>query len=703
MKKSALSILFLGIVLLAVSPLSLSGQPSSLEGHWEGSIDIPGMKLEINIDFTRKPDGTWAGDISIPAQKASDLPLTRIHRTGNEVRFEIEGVPGQPSFKGAISGDGNTITGEFTQGGQTFRFTLKRKASPQDKARQALAGFDTLVREGLKSLNVPGVALAVVVGDKAILAEGYGFRDIEKSLPMTADTLLAIGSATKAFTTFTMGTLVDEGRLEWTAPVRNAIPWFRLYDLFSSQQITPQDLVTHRSGLPRHDLVWYNNTAATREELVRRLPHLKPTAGLREKFQYNNLMFLTAGYLIEVLTGQTWEEAVRTRVLQPLEMKRTNFSVLDSQKDPDHALPYREEKGTLQRIPFRNITNMGPAGSINSSAEEMSHWLIVHLNGGKYRGKSIARAQTIEDMHLAYMPTGGRPAITEITPADYGLGWFIDTYRGHRRVHHGGNIDGFSARVCLFPQDGLGFVALANKNGSVLPELLIRHAADRILGLEPKNWIEEAAKRKARGEEAEEKAEKKKETRRRPGTHPAHALAEYAGEYHHPGYGDVKVFLENGQLFFTYNGITTPLEHWHYETFNGQRAEDPTFQDMKLTFRTDVNGYVAALEAPFEPTLEPMRFTKKPDARLFDPAYLQKFVGEYMLVDQTVVVSLKGKTLTVALPGQPEYELVPGLGEEFTLKQVKIISIRFKVDAEGHVTAVEFIQPSGIFEAKRIK
>jgi len=703
LKRAHLFLIILGLGLLLYPSTIFPVQSLSLAGHWHGTIEIPGMKLEVNLDFSFKPDGSWAGDISIPAQKAKDLPLSNISMSGKEVSFAIAGVPGNPTFKGIISDDGTKITGDFSQSGKTFPFILKREASRSARAKQALAGFDSVVERGLKSLNVPGVALAVVVDDKVILAKGFGFRDLENKLSMTKDTLLAIGSATKAFTTFTMGTLVDEGKLDWDTPVHNYIHWFRLYDLFASQHLTPRDLVTHRSGLPRHDLTWYNNYKASREELVKRLAYLKPTADLRQKFQYNNLMFLTAGYLIEVITGQSWEEAVRDQVLNPLEMNRTNFSVLDSQKDQDYGLPYREKKGKIKKIDFRNITNMGPAGSINSSVEEMSHWLIVHLNQGKYKGKSIIRAQTVEDMHLAYMPTGETPAIPEITPADYGLGWFIDTYRGHQRVHHGGNIDGFSAMVWLMPQDGLGLVSIANKNGAALPELLCRQAADLILGLKAKDWIGEAAERKAKGEEVQEKAEKKKLTRRRPGTQPAHKLEEYVGEYNHPGYGDLKVFLKEGHLFFTYNGITTPLEHWHYETFNSQKAEDPTFQDMKLTFRTNVDGLVAALEAPFEPTLEPIIFRKKPDTRLSDPAYLQKFVGKYILVDQIITISLKGNMLTAMTPGQPEYELLPALGHEFTLKQVKIISIRFKTDDQGKVIAVEFIQPNGIFEAKRIE
>jgi len=710
MRKTELSrVLALLIVLAFLSlPMSASTAVSeaargeqSLAGHWVGEVEIPGTKLGFDIDFMLKPDGTWSGDISIPDQNAKDLPLGTIIAKGKEVSFEISGVPGSPTFKGALSDDGQKISGQFTQGGQDFPFAMSRSAGLKAQAKQALAGFDAIVNKGLQGLNVPGVAVAIIVEDEVVLAKGFGFKDLEKKVLMTPDTLLAIGSASKAFTVFALGTLVDEGKLDWDKPLRNYIPWFRLYDSSASERLTPRDTVTHRSGLPRHDLMWYNNTAISREDLVRRLAYLKPTADLRAVWQYNNLMFLTAGYLVEVLTGKTWEDGVRAQVLSPLGMKRTNFSVADSQKDSDFSLPYQEREGKLEKMAFRSLTNMGPAGSINSSVNEMSNWVLVHINGGRLKDKQIINPQTVQDMHLAHMPTGETPEIPEVTPADYGMGWFVDSYRGHGRVHHGGNIDGFSAMVSMLPQDRVGFVVLSNKNGTGLPELLIRHATDLILGLEAKDWVGDAAKSKLKGDEATKEAEKKKAARRVLNTKPSHGLDAYAGDYFHPGYGDLKVTVEKGQLTFMYNNISTPLEHWHYDTFNGVRAGDPVFENSKLNFIADMNGNVARLEAPFEASLEPIVFEKKPDARLSDPAYLQKFAGKYVLIEQVITISLKGNVLFASIPGAPELELVPGLGDEFTLKQMKVISLRFKMDDKGNVVAVELFQPGGVFEAKR--
>ncbi len=698
-------LLYLPLIIgvLVCFSLSLSAEEISLAGHWEGAIELPGMKLEINLDFTQAPDGTWQGDISIPAQNAKDLPLGKIAIKGLKVSFVIPGIPGDPTFDGALSEDGKTMSGQFTQAGQTFPFRLGREVDPVIKARQALAGLDDILDKALADFKVPGLALAIVKDKDIVLARGYGFRDLENKLPMTPDTLLAIGSASKAFTTFALGTLSDAGKMEWDKPLRDYIPWFKLADPVLSERLTPRDLVTHRSGLPRHDLVWYNNYEAKREEFVRRLAYLQPTADLRQRFQYNNLMFLTAGYLVEVLTGQSWEEAIRSLVLTPLDMKRTNFSVDDSQKDSDFAQPYLFRNEKLERIPFRKITNMGPAGSINSSVNEMSHWLMVHLNNGKFRDKQIIQAVTLQDMHLPHMPVGSIPSHAEISPADYGLGWLVDVYRGHRRVHHGGNIDGFSAMVTLLPQDGFGFVALANKNGTPLPELAIRTAIDWLLELKPIDWLGEAAKRQAEGEEAQKKAEAKKLVRRKPGTTPAHKLEDYAGDYFHPGYGELKVQLQGKQLVFAYNGIVTPLEHWHYETFVGGKAKDPTFENTQLTFQTDVNGNVAAVAAPFEPTADDIVFKKKPDPRYFDPTFLKKFEGDYELVGQKHTIGLKGNSLTLFIPGQPVYELVPEIGDEFSLKQVKIVRLKFILDAKGEVTHIELSQPGGVFEAKKLK
>ncbi len=689
-------------VLPSPTPQAEPSAEPTLAGHWEGIIELPGQKLEINIDFVLK-EGSWTGDISIPVQKSQDLPLIGIVLDGFKAAFAIQGIPGEPTFKGEISADGKKMTGTFTQGGAKFPFSLELGADPTAKIRAALEGFDQIAEDALKALKVTGAAMAVVKNDKVVYAKGFGYKDVENKIPATPDTIFAIGSSSKAFTVFALGRLVDEGKLEWEAPVRNYIPWFKLYDKEAGARLSVRDLVTHRSGLPRHDLLWYNNKTASREDLVRALAYLPPTADLREKWQYNNLMFLTAGYLLETLTGKPWEDAVRSLVFEPLGMKRSNFSVLDSQKDSDFAFPYNFVDKAYEKLPFRDITNVGPAGSINSSVNEMARWVAVHLADGKFEGRDLLSSSTVSDMHNPHMVTGAVSSSPDIAATAYAMGWFTDVYRGHRRVHHGGNIDGFSAQVAFLPDDGLGFVVLTNMNGTSYPELLVRTATDKILGLEAHDWIGDAVKQLEKAEGAIKKAEEKKITRKVPGTKPAHPLADYAGLYVHPGYGSLAVELAAGRLSFTYNSIKTNLDHWHYETFDGVTIEDPTFKDFKLTFRTDVNGRVASVTGAFEPTIDDIVFAKKPDARQYDPAFLKKLTGRYDLTGQTVVIGLRGDRLTVSIAGQPEYQLEPDLGGEFYLKEVKSVTLRFLTDAKGEVTAAELSQPGGVFEAKKLE
>ncbi|MDI6849626.1 MAG: serine hydrolase [Candidatus Saccharicenans sp.] len=708
MKRKTLAIItVITLAFLAVSQASaLPGQQEDpgqkISGHWEGAIELPGMKLEIQVDFRLSAEKKLEGVISIPVQKAKDLPLENIKIEGNEISFAISGVPGNPIFKGRLEEGGQKMAGNFNQSGQSFPFNLNKGENPVARARKALEGIDEVINKALTELKVPGLALAVIKDKEIILIKGYGLRDLENKLPMTPDTLLAIGSASKAFTTFALARLMDEGKMSWDRPVRTYIPWFKLSDPLITERITPRDLVTHRSGLPRHDLVWYNNYDISREEIVRRLAHLQFTADLREKFQYNNLMYLTAGYLLEVLTGKTWEQAIKQLVFDPLQMIRSNFSVLDSQKDQDFAQPYAYRNKKIEKIPFRIITNMGPAGSINSSVREMSNWVMVHLNDGKFGEAQLLNRATMEDLHLPYTPIAQTPTTIHLSTSSYALGWFIDHYRGHQRIHHGGNIDGFSALVSMLPREGFGFVVLTNRNATGLPELLVRTLTDKLLGLEPVDWIGEAVRNQAKGEEVAAQAEQKAQTRRIKDTRPAQAVEEYAGTYFHPGYGELKVVLKDKKLSFIYNGISTPLEHWHFETFNGLRGDDPTFENMKLTFETDVNGLVAAVAGTFEPTADPIVFRKKPDEKFYDPAFLRKFTGKYSLMEQVISVDLKGEVLTMTVPGQPVYELVPVPGDEFTLKQISVVRIKFIVDQKGEVIGLEASQPGGVFEYKRL-
>jgi CubicO group peptidase (beta-lactamase class C family) len=579
-----------------------------------------------------------------------------------------------------------------------------QQASRADAARQALAGFDRFADSTLAAWKVVGAGIGIVVDGQVVYARGHGFRDLEKKLPATENTIFAIGSSSKAFTVFALGTLVDQGKLEWDKPLVTYLPDFRLYDASATMRLTPRDLVTHRSGLPRHDLVWYNNTSSTREELVHQLAYLQPNKDLRELFQYNNLMFLTAGYLAGRLMDCSWEDAIRKLVFQPLHMSATNFSVLESQKTADFSLGYAVRRDSTPRMPFRNIDLVGPAGSINSSVTDMLKWVGMHLAGGMVDGKPVINRATLRDMYAPHMPIGGMPTDPELGPGNYGMGWFVSSYRGHYNVYHGGNIDGFSALVSMYPQDRIGFVILSNQNGSQFPNLIVRHAMDRLLGPPLRNWSAEALARTRVSDSSSRTAERNKSMTRVPNTQPSHPLADYAADYWHPGYGTLSVQLANGQLVASYNGIRAALEHWHYDVFNGLRDPvDPTFADMKFGFRGNLKGNIESVEAPFEPTVAPIVFGRRPDRQLLDSGYIARFVGRYLMSGDTARVSQRGNTLVLTLPRQGgAVDLVGDRRNEFNLKGREGYSAEFVLDDRGAVSEARFKQPNGVFIARKL-
>lgn len=460
--------------------------------------------------------------------------------------------------------------------------------------------------------------------------------------------------------------------------------------------------MTHRSGLLRHDLIWYNNNSSTRAALVDRIAHLELSADLREQFQYNNLMYTTAGYLAGQLSNTTWEKLMHMRLFEPLGMRRTNLSVARSQTDDDFAYPHQEnDEHEIERIPFRNIDLVGPAGSVNSSVHEMSQWLLFNLNSGRVGDEQLISETAMTDIHSPQMTTGATRKRPEISQSTYGMGWAIDTYRGHRRVQHGGGIDGFRTSVMLFPDDDLGLVSFTNGQSGI-SGLVNQHAVDRILGLEPIDWIGEEKKKRDKRLQTEEQSEERKKATRVAGTRPSHPLSEYAGEYRHPGYDVLTLSLVADSLELTYNDIVAPLEHWHYDVWNGAETDgDPTFEDHKFLFRSDVDGNISAVESSFEPRVSPIVFEKTPEARLSDPDYLSLLTGTYLTPDETeLIVSLSGGVLILTVPGQPTYTLEPSITGRFVLKEYSLVSLDFTVDGD-RASKVLIHLPDKVEEAQR--
>ena len=572
--------------------------------------------------------------------------------------------------------------------------------SAEEKTQKVdLEGFEKFVTKTMEEWKVPGLGISIVKDGKVIFSKGFGFRDVKKGLKVTPKTLFAIGSCSKAFTAVTMGILVDEGKLDWDKPVREYLPSFKLKDPFATEGMTPRDLVCHRSGLPRHDSMWYGSSA-TRKELFDRLQYLEPSRDFRTTYQYQNLMFMTAGYMVGKIAGTTWEKFVLDRIFGPLGMNDSNFSVEDSKKAPDFALPYMEKEDKVIEIPFRNIDTVGPAGSINSNVIDMADWLLLNLEKGKFGEKQIISEESLREIHSPQMISSKSYKYDESFYSTYGMGWGITSYRGHLMLSHGGGIDGFTARVTFMPRDNIGMVIFTNMSGTPLPVIVAYNAYDRLLGLDQIPWNKRIKDQRDKAKEEAEKAKKEKDKDRKLNTKPSHPLGDYAGDYEHPGYGVVAIKKEGDRLKGVFNSISFDVKHYHYDIFEMSNE----FLDMtqKVSFFTDNKGNISSLSVQLEDSVEAIVFTKMPEKKMKERSFLEKFVGEYLLGEMTVTVSLRGDNeLVLFVPGQPKYELVPYKGTEFNLKNLTGYSVEFVVNEAGKVTEAKVTQPNGVFTAKK--
>jgi CubicO group peptidase (beta-lactamase class C family) len=568
----------------------------------------------------------------------------------------------------------------------------------QEKKADPFEGFPQFVEKVMADWEVPGLAVAVVKDGQVIYQRGFGYRDVENKKPVTTKTLFAIGSCSKAFTVMAMGMLVDEGKLDWDKPVADYLQDFRLKDEFATLHMKPRDLVCHDSGLPRHDLSWYGSPAS-REELYQRLRYLEPNVDFRSLWQYNNFMFLTAGVLVERITGKAWEEVITERIFKPLGMNGSNFSVNTSQKAEDFSLPYGEKEKKTVKIPFRNIDAIAPAGAINSNVEDMTRWILLHLNKGKVGEQQLISEATLAQMHTPTMALRAPAQYAETPLTAYGLGWFIQPYRGHHMIQHGGGIDGFISLVSFMPFDNIGVVVLTNKSPNPLATYLTYNIYDRLLRLEPVDWNARGLEQRKKAEEAEEKAKAEKGAKRKEGTSPSLPLEQYAGTYEFAGYGRLVVALEEGRLKLTYNGLTSPLAHYHFDIFT---AASEDFGDLRVWFRLNGDGEIDSVAIPLQDGVPDIVFERVPDESLADEATLAKYAGEYDLMGQTITITLRADgVLTAFVPGQPIYELEPYKEREFKLKGIDGYSIEFRLDDQGNVVEAAIHQPNGTFVAKR--
>lgn len=579
--------------------------------------------------------------------------------------------------------------------------------SQKNNTDRRFAGIDTTIESYLKEWHASGCAVAVVHRDKVIYSRGFGYKDFEKRLPVTENTVFAIGSCSKAFTSSLIGMLAQEGKLDFDKPVNQYLPEMQFYNDYLTNHITARDMMSHRTGLPRHDYSWYGS-AVTRDSLVRRIKYLEPSAELRQRFQYNNMMFLAQGVIAEKLYNSKWETLVKTKIFDPLGMNSSNFSVTDLQKATDYTFGYREYKDSVIKTEFINIDPVGPAGSINSNVKDMSKWLITWIYGGKYLGKEILPASFVTQATSSQMVIGGGIPSKEnpdVQFSNYGFGWFLSSYRGHYVVQHGGNIDGFSANTAFFPTDSIGIVVLVNQDRSPLPGLIRNLIADRVLNLPYRNWNKMQRDAIQRNIAAARLRGNVDSINKKHNTKPSHNLSDYAGTFFHLGYGSLTFMLKNDTLRIdeTFAAGKMYLKHYHYDVFNlhSTDEDDRESEKTKISFLTGIKGDIEGFRIKLEPAVKDIEFVRLPPVIKLGKKELQVYTGDYDLNGTTIKIYLRGdSTLMALVPGQPDYELIPGKKDEFDIKVLPGYSLRFEYTA-GAISAVSFVQPNGIFKAKK--
>jgi CubicO group peptidase (beta-lactamase class C family) len=564
--------------------------------------------------------------------------------------------------------------------------------------------FDSIgkyVEEAMASWQIPGLALAVVNGNEIVHMQGYGVRDVETREPITPETIFPIASSSKAFTAMGIGLLVDEGKLEWDKPVRNYLPDFELSDGYVSEKLTVRDLLCHRSGLPRHDLAWYGTNRA-RADLIRNLKYLEFSKGFREVWQYQNLMYVTAGYLAGQMTGLTWEDFTQQRIFGPLTMSRSCFSPDVMKQLGNYAMPYRIKRGkaegkedVLEVMEFYSDPVMGPAGAIHSNVQDLAKWLKVHLNEGQFEGQVFVSPGSLAQMHQPQMimPVDGfMSTLLGTTISTYGLGWFVVPYRGHTLIHHGGNIDGFSTMVAFVPRENIGIVVLTNIEGRPLRDMPENQWNQRFHAMYDELYASIDRDRDVAADEQKQGA---------PLSHPIEA---YVGEYAADGYGDFVVKLDGDSLLGWVAGDWFPLQHYHYDTFN----LDLDRFEMRLPaiFQMNAQGEIDAVSLQLEPQIAPRLFKRKPI--VIGDNVLAALTGRYDLPIEgmELAVTARNNRLFMTITGQAGEELLPyrmsDSEVEFLVKAAPGVRLGFRKDVEGVYGTAILKQPGQVFEAPRL-
>ncbi len=477
-------------------------------------------------------------------------------------------------------------------------------------------GFDAYVAQVLRTFSVPGVAVAIVKDGRVVLARGYGVRRLGDPTPVDAETRFGIASNTKLFTASSIAMLVEEGKLEWDAPVIRYLPSFAMYDPFVTRELTVRDLLVHRSGLGlgAGDLLWWPPTTYDRKEIVRRLRYIKPATSFRSAYAYDNVLYLVAGELIEAASGLRWEDFVRRRILQPVGMTHSDVYHSAAGRPGNVATPHAEVNDTVRPVtPFLS-DNTNPAGGIVSGAADIAKWLIVQLDSGRVAGGApLFQPASTRQLwrEVTPEPIGDAPAgLPHLRPNFYGYALGLETrdYRGRFMLTHTGGLPGYVSRLAMIPELRLGVAVLTNQESGLAFNALVYRVLDHYLGAKAPDYVGiygrllQQYRTKLAGEASAAAAA------RDSSGGPSLPLARYAGTYRDQWYGDVAIAEENGGLVIRMTrtpSMVGDLVHWQHDTFVARWRDRELRADAYVTFALNPDGSIDQVKmAPTSPAVD---------------------------------------------------------------------------------------------------
>lgn len=466
---------------------------------------------------------------------------------------------------------------------------------------------DADVARILKTFDVPGMSVAIVKDGKVILARGFGVRKLGESAPVDGKTLFQIASNSKAFTATALAMLVDEGKLAWDDPVTRHLPDFQMYDPYVTREMTVRDLLIHRSGLGlgAGDLMWWPDTSFTSDDIIARLRFVKPATSFRDKYAYDNLLYIVAGKIIAQKSGKSWGETVRERILTPLGMTATTTTVAANAGNPNVATAHSKIDGKAAPVKTMAVANADGAVGVNSNAEDMARWMMVQLEGGAIdKDHRLFSAKQSAEMWTAQTPIDIKepPAALAATKPNffgYGLGIQLRDYKGRKIATHSGALQGFFSRVTMVPEAKLGIAILTNaETGSAMQSLQYR-LLDHYLGAAPSDWIKLYADDDARKHNEDAAAQKKANANRAAKSGPSLPLAAYDGEYEDAWYGKVAIRKVGKKRVLTFGrtaDLTGELVHFQHNTFIVRWDQRNLNADAYVTFDLNPDGSIERMK-----------------------------------------------------------------------------------------------------------